>query len=185
MRLPAITSVSLALILALASTTLAQERMPAAGSVAAGFDVGVFVPRSNELSNSLLLNGTYEDYVTPRVSVRAGFGWSNPGFSIGAVDSLMQMPLTIGGQYNWEGGKWHPFVGAGVGAYFLRFQSALAPTDTDNTDTRFGFNTGGGIEYFLNRTVAVKGEGQYHSIKDARGEEPSGLGLTVGLKTYF
>jgi opacity protein-like surface antigen len=55
----------------------------------------------------------------------------------------------------------------------------------DNTDTRFGFNTGGGIDYFLNRTVALTGEGRYHAINDARGEEPSGVALTVGLKTYF
>jgi hypothetical protein len=27
------------------------------------------------------------------------------------------------------------------------------------TETKFGLNTGGGIEYFLNRAVALKGEG--------------------------
>ena len=83
-----------------------------------------------------------------------------PGMST-RLDSLMQIPLTFDGQYNWEGAA------------------------TDNTDTRLGFTVGGGVEYFLNRTVAVKGEGRYHAIEDARGEEPSGTALTIGLKTYF
>ena len=65
------------------------------------------------------------------------------------------------------------------------FTSDLPTGDIDNTDTRVGFNVGGGVEYFLNRTVAVKGEGRYHAIEDARGEEPSGTALTIGLKTYF
>lgn len=30
---------------------------------------------------------------------------------------------------------------------------------TDNTETTLGFNIGGGVEYFLNRTLAVKGDG--------------------------
>jgi opacity protein-like surface antigen len=183
MRLLSVASALFAVLVSLPSTALGQERVPYAGSAAAGFDVGMFVPGSNELSNSVILNGTYEFYFTPRISVRAGLGWANPGFSIGAVDSLMQIPLTIDGIYNWEGGKWHPFVGAGMGVHFLRFTSDLP--SADNTDTRLGFNIGGGVEYFLNRTVAIKGEGRYHAIEDARGEEPSGTALTIGLKTYF
>jgi len=49
-----------------------------------------------------------------------------------------------------------------------------------------GLNTGGGIEYFINRRVALKGEGRYHVIGNTRaGHDPSGLALTAGLKTYF
>jgi opacity protein-like surface antigen len=183
MRLLNTTLAFAALVFSLPSLAHAQERVPYAGSAAAGVDVGVFFPRSDELSGSLLLNGTYEYYVTPRVSVRAGFGWSNPSFSLGAVDSLMQLPLTFDAQYNWERGPWHPFVGGGIGAYFLKFRSDFA--SDDNTDTRFGFNTGGGVEYFLSRTIALKGDARYHAINDARGEEPSGMALTVGVKTYF
>jgi opacity protein-like surface antigen len=126
---------------------------------------------------------TYEYYITPRVSVRAGLGWWNPGFSAGAVDSLKQVPLTFDAHYNWERGRWHPFVGGGIGWHFLTFTSDQ-PSE-DNTDTRFGFNTGGGIEYFLNRTLALKGEGRYHAIEDTRGGQTSGTAFAVGLKTYF
>jgi opacity protein-like surface antigen len=162
---------------------VAQERMPAQGSYALGVDVGALIPKSDELSNSLLLNVLYEYYVTPRVSLRGDFGWANPSFSGGAVDSLMQLPLRVNVNYNWEGGRWHPFVGAGVGLYFLQFRSEL-PSD-DNRDTRFGVSTGGGVEYFFRRNMTIKGEGRYHAINDARGEEPSGTTLTVGLKSYF
>ena len=46
-------------------------------------------------------------------------------------------------------------------------------------------NAGGGIEYFLNRTVAVKSEANYHKIGDLGRIDPSGVALTAGLKTYF
>ena len=95
----------------------------------------------------------------------------------------MQVPLTFDANYNWERGKWHPFVGAGLRVHFLQFRSDLP--STDNTETKLGFNTGGSIEYFLNRTLALKGEGRYHAIEDARGEQTSGTAITVGLKTYF
>ncbi len=144
MKLLSVTSALVALLVSLPPSALAQERVPYAGSTAAGFDIGVFVPRSDELSSSLLVNGTYEFYFTPRVSARAGVGWWNPGFDIGAVDSLMQVPLTFDVQYNWEGGKWHPFVNGGLGVHFLQFRSDQS--STDNSDTRLGFNTGGGIE---------------------------------------
>jgi opacity protein-like surface antigen len=113
--------------------------------------------------------------------VRAGGGWWNPAFSVGAVDSLMQVPITFDANYNWERGKWHPFAGAGLGVHFLQFRSELP--STDNTETKVGFNTGGGIEYFLNRALAVKGEGRYHALADARGEQTSGTSIAVGIKT--
>ena len=183
MKLLIVATAAIASLVSLSSPVLAQERVPYGGGTAAGFEIGAFMPRSDELSSSVLLNGTYEFYITPRISVRAGVGLWNPGFSIGAVDSLMQVPLSFDANYNWERGKWHPFVGAGLGVHLLQFRSDQP--STDNTETKLGFNTGGGIEYFLNRTLAVKGEGRYHALGDARGEQTSGTALAVGVKTYF
>ena len=54
------------------------------------------------------------------------------------------------------------------------------------SETKAGFNLGGGMEYFLNRRPALKGEGRYHIIGNARGgQDPSGLALTGGVKAYF
>jgi hypothetical protein len=160
-----------------------RERVPAAGQVAAGIDVGALIPTNDGLGNSALINVLYEYYMTPRVSFRTDFGWSNPAFSGGAVDSLRQMPLRFDVNYNWEGGRWHPFVGTGVGIYFLQFRSGN--TSIGDTESRFGLNTGGGVEYFVNRSVAIKGEGRYHAIADVGGLDPSGIVFTAGLKTYF
>ena len=87
MKLFIVAAAAIVSLVALSSPALAQERVPYAGGTAAGFDIGAFIPRSDELASSVLLNGTYEFYITPRISVRAGVGWWNPGFSIGAVDS--------------------------------------------------------------------------------------------------
>ena len=123
----------------------AQERAPHTGSTAVGVDVGAFIPTENQLDNALIVSVLLEYYVTPRVSLRTNFGLTDPGFSRESTDSLRQIPLRLDVNYNWEGGKWHPFVGAGVGAYFLRFKDNGQAFG--ETETKPGFNIGGGIEY--------------------------------------
>jgi hypothetical protein len=163
---------------------LAQERAPHAGSTAVGIDVGAFVPSEDQLDNAPIVNALLEYYLTPRVSLRTNFGLTDPGFARESADSLRQIPLRLDVNYNWEGGKVHPFVGAGLGAYFL--------TTKDNgralgdTETKPGFNLGGGVEYFTGRTVSLKGEARYHMIGSTRsGRDPSGFVLTGGLKKYW
>ena len=163
---------------------VAQERAPHAGSTAVGIDVGTFLPNESQLDNALIVNALLEYYVTPRVSLRTDFGLTDPGFSRESTDSLRQIPLRLDVNYNWEGGKWHPFVGAGAGAYFLQFKDngeALG-----QSETKPGFNVGGGIEYFTGRTVSLKGEARYHMIGHTRtGQDPSGMVFTGGIKKYW
>jgi hypothetical protein len=183
MRRTLIGFIASALLLSAPLSVRGQERVPHEGSAAIGVDVGVFLPAADQFDHSLVTNVLYEYYVTPRVSLRSGFGWANPSFKGGAVDSLRQLPLRLDVDYNWEGGRWHPFVGSGVGAYFLQFQQN-GQTFGD-TETVFGLNAGGGVEYFFTRNATIKGEGRYHAINDIRAQDPSGFVLTVGLKTYF
>lgn len=166
-----------------AEVAAAQERAPHAGSTAVGVDVGAFVPTENQLDNALILSVLLEYYVTPRVSLRTDFGLTDPGFARESVDSLRQIPLRLDVNYNWEGGKWHPFVGAGVGAYFLQFKDN--GQTLGESQTKPGFNLGGGVEYFTGRTVSLKGEARYHVIGNAAGLDPSGLVVTGGLKKYW
>jgi hypothetical protein len=170
--------------LTLPGVAAAQERAPHTGSTAVGVDVGTFIPRDTQLDPALIVNALVEYYLTPRVSLRTDFGLTDPGFSRESTDSLRQIPLRADVNYNWEGGKWHPFVGAGVGAYFIQFKDngqALG-----DSETKAGFNLGGGVEYFTGRTVSLKGEARYHFIGKTRaGEDPSGMVLTGGLKKYF
>jgi opacity protein-like surface antigen len=162
----------------------AQERAPHKGSTAVGVDAGVFVPAETQLDSSFVVNALVEYYVTPRVSLRTDFGLTNPGFSNQSTNTLRQVPLRANVNYNWEGGKWHPFVGAGIGAYFLQFKDNGHAIG--GSETKPGFNIGGGAEYFTSRTVSLKGEARSHVIGNSRtGVDPSGLVLTGGLKKYF
>ena len=162
----------------------AQERAPHTGSTAIGVDAGVFVPRNDQLDKAPIVSTLLEYYLTPRVSLRTMFGLTDPGLARESADSLRQVPLRLDVNYNWEGGKWHPFVGAGAGAYFLRFKdNGQAIGDTE---TKLGFNVGGGVEYFTGRTVSLKGEARYHAIGNMKaGQDPSGLVFTGGLKKYW
>lgn len=163
---------------------IAQERAPHAGSTAVGIDAGAFIPRDSQLDTAPVVNVLLEYYVTPRVSLRTGFGVTNPEFVRESSDSLRQIPLRADLNYNWEGGKWHPFVGTGVGAYFLQLKDN--GESFGSSETKVGFNVGGGVEYFTGRTVSLKGEGRYHMIgKTAGGQDPSGFVLTAGLKKYW
>jgi len=175
--------VTLGLLVGVHARAAAQERTPAAGSAAIGIDVGAFVPPAAELNNSLLLNVLYEYYVTPRVSLRTDVGWASPSFNSGGVSSLRTVPVRLDLNYNWEGRRWHPFVGTGAGVYFMQFRSNQQVFG--DTEHKLGFNLGGGLEYFVHRQVSLKGEGRYHFIEDTRGHDPSGLAITAGLKTYF
>lgn len=162
----------------------AQERSPHTGSTAVGVDAGVFIPKADDLDDAFIINALLEYYVTPRVSLRTMFGLTDPSFARESTDSLRQIPLRLDVNYNWEGGKWHPFVGAGVGAYFLRFKDN--GETIGDSETKVGFNVGGGIEYFTGRTVSLKGEARYHVIDDMRGgQDPSGFVVTGGLKKYW
>jgi outer membrane protein W len=178
------TSLALGWLAALPGLATAQEqRVPHEGSTAVGLDVGAFIPTDDLFDNALLVNVLYEYYVTPRVSLRTAFSWTDPNLGGGSIQSLRQMPLRLDVNYNWEGGRWHPFVGAGAGAYFMQFKNN--GESFGDSETKAGINVGGGIEYFLHRQVTLKGEARYHAIANVAGRDPSGLAITGGLKTYF
>jgi len=53
-------SLVLGLCLLASSVATAQEREPHSGSMAAGFDIGAFVPKDGTFESSLVLNALYE-----------------------------------------------------------------------------------------------------------------------------
>ncbi|HXG56056.1 MAG TPA: outer membrane beta-barrel protein [Vicinamibacterales bacterium] len=173
-------------ILAIAVTlapAMAQAQTPQADSAAVGVDVGIFFPKDDGLKSGLALDGFYEYYLSPRTSIRLGLGFMNPKIKRDEDDSIRY--IRVGGDlvYNWEGGGVHPFVGAGVGAYFLQ--------EEDNGDNfgdqeiKIGGNVFGGAEFFTSNTLSVKAEAKYHLISNVGAFNPDGLSLTIGLKKYF
>jgi hypothetical protein len=166
----------------------ARASMPDAGTWAIGGSLGVALPADPSLDEGLDVAGTIEGYLTPRVSVRGQLGgawWDITGRHFtGTVK-----PLYLDGNlvYNWEGGAIHPYVTAGVGMYTYRSTESGV---VDGSDTKAGFNVGGGLEYFVTRDTTVTGEALYHKVGAfdtplAVFTDGSFWSLSIGMKKYF
>ncbi len=164
----------------------AQRRTPHTDSAAVGGDIGIFMPSDDELEPALSLDGFYEYYLSPRVSVRLGLGWTNPEYDRDPNSHVRH--IRIGGDliHNWEGGAIHPFVGAGLGIYILEPRSngdSLA-----DSESKLGGVLLGGAEFFTSNSLSIKGEVSYHlisNVDDFGPANPDGLKLSIGLKKYF
>jgi hypothetical protein len=174
---------SLAITLAIPALASAQGRMPHKGAGAVGADVGVFLPKEEQLTTGPVVEGFYEYYLTARDSVRVGAGWLNPKFERESADSFRQIRIAVDLVHNWEGGTVHPFAGAGLGTYFLQLRDN--GTNVGDSETKLGGTVFAGAEFFTSNTFAVKGEARYHIVQKVGGFNPSGLALTIGVKGYF
>ena len=170
-------------VLGVPSAAFAQARMPHKDAGAIGGEVGVFLPKQDGMTTGPVLEGFYEYYLTAHNSVRMGAGWANPKFERESADSMRQIRIAVDLVHNWEGGAVHPFVGAGVGTYFL--QEKDNGNNIGASQTKLGATVLGGVEFFTSKTFAVKGEARYHAVMKANGYDPSGLALTIGVKSYF
>ena len=175
----------LALMLGLPAGASAQPRMPHEDASAVGGEVGILLPREDALKTGPVLEGFFEHYLTARESVRVGVGWMNPMWEPEDSDSLRTIRIGADLVHNWEGGAVHPYVGAGLGAYFLQFRDN--GTNLGDSETKIGGNLFGGVEYFTSDTFAIKGEARYHIVPKINTFDlnPSGLSLTFGVKRYF
>jgi hypothetical protein len=173
----------LALLMLIPATAMAQRRVPAAESGAVGGEVGLFFPADDSLSTGPVLEGFYEYYFTARTSMRVGLGWAEPESDVDDEDSLRIIRVPFDMVYNWERGAVHPFVGAGIGAYFLQLKDN--GQSFGDSATKLGATLFGGAEFFTGPTTALKAEARYHIVDDVLGVEGDGLALTIGFKKYF
>jgi Outer membrane protein beta-barrel domain len=176
-------TLAVVVLFAASAPAWAQGRVPHTQSSAFGAEVGAFMPRQSGMTTGPAIEGFYEHYLTARDSLRLDVGWANPKREAEHVDSTRQ--IRFGGDlvHNWEGGAIHPFVGAGLGAYFI--QAKDNGNDFGPSHTKLGGTVFGGVEYFTSRTWAIKGEARYHAVMKADGYDPSGFSLSIGLKSYF
>ena len=174
---------TLAIVVGIPALASAQGRMPHKGAGAFGADVGLFLPKDDLLATGPVIEGFYEYYLSARDSVRVGAGWLNPKFERERADSIRQIRIAVDVAHNWEGGTVHPFVGAGLGTYFLQLRDN--GTSVGESDTKLGGTVFAGAEFFTSNTFAVKGEARYHIVQKIGGFNPSGLALTIGVKSYF
>jgi hypothetical protein len=165
------------------TTAAAQPRMPHRDASGLGVEVGVFVPQQNGRANAPEVSGFFEHYMTARDSLRVSAGWTAP--EVNGSPSHSTREVRVGGDliHNWEGGAIHPFLGAGLGVYFL--QGRAAGNDVGDSAARLGGTLLGGAELFTAKTIAVKAEARYNVVSGWNGYNPSGFALTIGLKSYF
>lgn len=175
----------LASMLAVPAAVHAQP-VPNEGQVAAGIDVGVFMPTDDQFDSSIVGGGFFEFYLSPRIGVRGGVTAMRPSYTRGNGEQERQMRLGADVIYNWESGAIHPFAGAGIGWHMmsLRDRDGVKVGATPDHN-RFGVSVLGGAEIFLNRDWAFKGEARYQKVAETPLVDPSGFALTVGLKRYF
>ena len=92
------------------------------GQVAIGGDIGVFLPADEQFDPAIIVGGgLVEVYAAPRVGIRGSVFATAPEYKRGDDEDERQIRLGLDVIYNWEGGKVHPFVGAGVGMHLLQF----------------------------------------------------------------
>jgi hypothetical protein len=176
-------SVLLSFLLFMAAAHTAAAQTPAAGGAAAGIDLGVLFP-DDAFENAVTVDGFGEYYFTPRVAARVMLAWANPGVANFTEDHFRQTKLLFNAVYNWEGGKIHPFVTGGAGAYFVRLKRENR-ADPEG-ETRGGINLGGGIDYFLDRMTTIKGEVRWDVVSNPPGlPDATGMSVTIGVKRYF
>ena len=176
-------TLGIALLLGLPAAASAQARMPHKGAGAIGGEVGVFLPRQDGMTTGPAIEGFYEYYLSARNSVRVGAGWANPKVEGQDTNSTRQIRIAVDLVHNWEGGKIHPFVGGGLGTYFI--QARHNGINVGESQSELGGTVFGGLEYFTSKTFSIKGEGRYHVVSKVGSYDPSGLALTVGVKGYF
>jgi hypothetical protein len=180
---PQLFTLGIAAILSLPPAAAAQGRMPHQNAAAIGAEGAVFMPKQDGMTTGPDFGGFFEHYLTARNGLRIAAEWSNPKREIEHADSVRQVRVGADLVHNWEGGKIHPFVGAGLGAYFLQQKDNGA--NFGDSATKLGGTLLGGLEFFTSKTFSIKGEARYHIVSGWNGYDPSGLSLTIGAKAYF
>ena len=89
--------------------------------------------------------------------------------------------------HRWGAGRWRPFLQAGGGLYFLKFQfqsrSRVSPSETETVGGGFA---GPGVDYVLSPNSALELRARYHLVSDATGSvHPDFLETQVGLRVFF
>lgn len=145
-----------ALVLALPALASAQ-RMPREGGWSVWGGIGLTNP-TGDIDADFGFSGGIDYFLTRN-------------FSLGALGGAWSADTDIGGDakeayadfvatYNWEHGKLHPYVQAGVGPYFIDFPFS-------DRQTEAGGFVGGGLDIFFSEAAAIDIALRYHFVPDA------------------
>lgn len=159
------------------SASLAQtsSTAPKQGDMAVSINAGL----ANSFDDGFedlepVLTGTFEYFTTPRLSWRGLLGFTSFEADLPDRPSVDFTFVNANVVYNWEGGRIHPYVTGGIGAYQKDASSGLPP---QYEETVLGVNGGGGIDWFLGARWALKFEGAFHGLA---GENPDTIFIATG-----
>ena len=170
-----------ALLFALPALASAQ-RMPREGGWSLWGGLGLTNP-TGDIDADLGFSGGVDYFLTRNFSVGVlGGAWSaDTDVGGDAKEAYADFVAT----YNWEGRKFHPFVQAGVGPYFIDFPFS-------DRQTEAGGFLGGGLDVFFNETTAIDFAFRYHIVPDADAiaipsadRDAKFFEAHAGLKFYF
>ena len=155
---------------------------------AIGVSIGQTVTSSLYLNNGPGVAGDVEGPISPRVSLRGQVGVATRDIT-GLSYAGTLKPLYFLGNvvYDWDNGKWRPYVTAGGGMYRYSFEEA----GVTGSHTNAGIDVGGGAAYLFTRDAAVTFETLYHRMgnvptnRATLGFKGSFWSINVGAKKYF
>ena len=134
--------------------------------------------------------GVYADLgrVTPEIAIEPYLGyWSSSEEAFGASASIRDIAVGAHGKYYFEvaNPQFRPFAGAGLGFHFLKAEATVAipgfPSMTSEaSETKLGFDFGGGFETSLNPKVDLQGA-LWYGIVDSASQFSMRIGLSHKL----
>lgn len=164
------------------------QHIPDQGMIGVGGSFSPSATTSQFLDNGLGFAGNVEGYLSEHLSMRGQVGtasWDIVGLSYsGTLRPLFVLGNAV---YGWGGTDWRPYVTAGGGLYRYGFTEA----GVSGSNTKSGFDFGGGTEFFFTPDATITLEGLYHRVglvptdRARLGFKGSFWSLTVGAKKYF
>lgn len=105
------------------------------------------------------------------------FVFNGERFGLGIPMTVTIKPVLVTGGYRFGGPRStvRPYVGGGVGWYGYEETSEFAAASEDVSDRFTGYHLLGGAEYRLSRLIGLAGEGEWSTVPDALGQEPSSV----------
>lgn len=126
--------------------------------------LGVFDPNSDFIGlRGYDTGGAFDLGVGSRVSPIFAIEGTFGGFAADVGTSeVTVVPMTIGGRLIIPNPFVEPYLGGGVGLYFVSLQDAFFGIDDDSTE--FGGYLSLGMDFWLNPRIALNIEGKYHWV---------------------
>ena len=146
----------------------------AAGPISVGVEAGLVNTEVEELDNTWMA-GVFMDFGLPMLNFYVEpflnyWSWSD---EVGVGSSATDMTFsdwTVGGNLKMAiptPSMVRPFVGAGVSAHVLKSEVDMGTVGTfDASDTKVGFQLGGGLSIDAGESWSIIGQSWYHIVED-------------------